>query len=56
MTDVLLKVIYNNKVKLVTLVEGEPEGSLFNGYYTKVQERALLLFLECSTLPLIHTL
>ena len=33
---------------------GWPESSLFNSYYT--QGRALLLFLDCSTLPLIHTL
>ena len=30
-----------------------PEGSLFDSYYSKM---ALLLFLDCSTLPLIHTL
>ena len=32
------------------------EGSLFNSYYTKVYGRALLLSLDCSTLPLILTL
>ena len=35
---------------------GQPEGSLFNSYYTEVYGRALLLSLDCSTLPLIHTL
>ena len=35
---------------------GRPEGSLFNSYYTEVLGRALLLSLDCSTLPLIHTL
>ena len=35
---------------------GRPEGSLFNSYNTKVQGRALLLPLDCSTLPLIRTL
>ena len=33
-----------------------PEGSLFNSYYNEVQGRALLLSLNCSTLPLICTL
>ena len=32
-----------------------PEGSLFNSYYTEVSGRALLLSLDCSTLPLIRT-
>ena len=35
---------------------GLPEGSLFDSYYTKVSGRALLLSLDCSTLPLILTL
>ena len=35
---------------------GWPEGSLFDSYYTKVYGRAILLSLDCSTLPLIHTL
>ena len=34
----------------------EPEGSRFNSYYTNVLGRALLLSLDCSTLPLIHIL
>ena len=33
-----------------------PEGSLFSSYYTNVLGRALLLSLDCSTLPLILTL
>ena len=41
-----------SKVKLPTVVE----GSLFNSYYTEVYGRALLLSLDCSTLPLIRTL
>ena len=32
---------------------GRPEGSLFNSYYTEVEERALFLSLDCSTLSLI---
>ena len=35
---------------------GRPEGSLFNSYHTAVLGRALLLSLDCSTLPLIRTL
>ena len=35
---------------------GQPEGSLFNSYYTEVWGRTILLSLDCSTLPLIHTL
>ena len=35
---------------------GWPKGFLLNSYYTKVYGRALLLSLDCSTLPLIHTL
>ena len=35
---------------------GQPKGSLFNSYYTKMWGRALLLSLDCSTLLLIHTL
>ena len=30
--------------------------SLFNSYYTKMFETALLLSMDCATLPLIHTL
>ena len=33
-----------------------PEGFLFDSYYIKVERRALLLSLDCSTLPLIRTL
>ena len=35
---------------------GRPEGSLFNSHYTEVLERALYLYLDHSTLPLIRTL
>ena len=35
---------------------GRPEGSFFNSYYTESFERALLLFLDCSILPLIRIL
>ena len=35
---------------------GRSEGSLFNSNYTEMQGRALLLSLDCSTLPLICTL
>ena len=35
---------------------GRPESSLFNSYYTEVLGRALLLSLDCSTLPLIRIL
>ena len=35
---------------------GRLEGSLFNSYYTEAYGRALLLSLDCSTLPLICTL
>ena len=40
----------------MTVVEGDPEGSLFDSYYTKVEGRVLLLSLDCSTLLLICTL
>ena len=36
--------------------EGWPKGSLFDNFYTKVYERALLLTSDCSTLPLIRSL
>ena len=42
--------------KVVWLSQGRPEGSLFNSYYTEVLGRVLRLSLDCSTLPLIHTL
>ena len=42
--------------KVVDGSQGWPKGSLFNSYYSKVQGRALLLSLDCSTLPLIRTL
>ena len=34
----------------------QPEGSLFNSYYTEVLGRTLLLSQDCSTLPLLRTL
>ena len=46
----------NNNNKLATVVEGDQKAPLFNSYYTKVLGRALLLSLDCSTLPLIRTL
>ena len=38
------------------LSRGWLEGSFFNSYNTKASGRALLLSLDCSTLPSIHTL
>ena len=35
---------------------GRPEGSLFDRYYSEVYGRALVISLDCSTLPFIHTL
>ena len=35
---------------------GRPEGSLFDSYYNKELGRALLLSLDCHTLPLIRAL
>ena len=35
---------------------GQTEGSFFNSYNTDLKRRALLLSLDCSTLPLIRTL
>ena len=42
--------------KFGVLNRGWLEGSLFNSYYPLMKERALLLSLDCSTLPLILTL
>ena len=42
--------------KLANRSKGQLEGSLFNSYFTEVQERALLVSQDCSTLPLIRTL
>ena len=42
--------------KVGELNRGWFEGSLFNSYFTGVKGRALLLSLDCSTLPLIRTL
>ena len=46
----------NNKSKNGKRSRGWSEGSLFNSYYTEVNGRTLLLFLDCSILPLIYTL
>ena len=46
----------SKKVKLSPFSRGWPEGPIFNSYYTKMLGRVLLLSLDCSTLPLIHTL
>ena len=48
--------IYISKSKDRYRSRGWPEGSLFDSYYTKVEERVLHLFLDFSTLPLILTL
>ena len=47
---------YKNKSKVVFVSRGQPESSLFNSYYTEVSGRVLILSLDCSTLPFIHTL
>ena len=46
----------NIKSKFSDLGQERPEGSLFNSNYTEVLKRVLLLFLDRSTSPLIHTL
>ena len=43
------------KVKLATLVEGDPKAP-FSTATTLRCKGVLLLSLDCSTLPLIHTL
>ena len=48
--------VVSTKVKLSPFSRGRPEGSLFNSYYTEMLGRALLLSLDCSTLPLICAL
>ena len=45
-----------SKSKVGDRSRGRPEVSLFNSEYTEVSGRALLLSLDFSTLPLIHTL
>ena len=45
----------SSKVTLVTFSREGPEGFLFKSYYTDVYGWALLLSLDCSTLPLILT-
>ena len=44
------------KSKVGHCSRGQPEGSLFNSYYTEVLGRTLLLSQDCSTLPSIRTL
>ena len=46
----------SSKSKVCDRSQGRPKGSLFNSYYTKMQGRALLLSVDCSTLPLKRTL
>ena len=43
-------------IKVGDLSRGWPEVSLFNSHNTDIERRALLLSLDCSTLPLILTL
>ena len=51
-----LYVCINKVSKVGDVSRGWPEGSLFDSYYTNVWGRALYLFQDWSTLPLIHTL
>ena len=46
----------SNKIKLADHRRGWPKATIFNSYYTELLGRALLLSLDCSTLPLIGTL
>ena len=57
--------VYNFKYYIINLSSllflyscgrGQPEGSLFNSYYTEVKGRAILFSLDCTTLPFIRTL
>ena len=41
--------------KLADRSRGQPESFIFNNYYTVMKGKALLLSLDCSTLPLIRT-
>ena len=43
------------KVKLVTIVEGDQKAPFSIATTPRCGGRALLLFLDCSTLPLIRT-
>ena len=45
---------YNSKVGYLS--RGWPEGFLFNSYYTEVEGKLLLHFLNCSILLLIFIL
>ena len=40
---------YSYLNKLAEYSRGRPEDSIFKSYYTEVLERALLIFLDCST-------
>ena len=50
--DIFITII----VKLATIVKGNLKAPFFDSYYNEVYERVLLLSLDCSTLPLIHSL
>ena len=54
--SIYILLINVSKSKVGDLSRGWPEGSLFNNYYTEVEERVLLLSLIFSPLPLIRTL
>ena len=45
-----------SKSKVGVRSRGHPDGSLFKSCYTEVMRRTLLLYLDCSTLPLIRAL
>ena len=60
-SDILMILIVlvskDNKIMLATIVEDDPKVSLFDSYYNEgVGGGALLLSLDCPTLPLIRTL
>ena len=55
-TQLIRPMVRYSKRKVGDRSRGRPEGSLFNSYYIDVLGRALLLSLDCSTLPLIRTL
>ena len=48
--------LYVKKVKLATIVEGDPKAPFSIATTPRCRGRALLLSLDCSTLPLMHTL
>ena len=53
-----IRFTYKKVSKVGDYCRGWPEGSLFNSTfsYTEVLGKALLLYLDCSTFSLIHTL